>query len=220
MYHYVYAVTNLLDRKVYVGKHSTDDLDDDYMGSGKLLFRAIAKYDLENFRKDILGFFDSEIDALDVERRLVTEEFVSRNDTYNLIPGGKGGWHHTNIENDRNRSNKQKAAQITWKKIRSNTDMLRRRHETSSNALRKNNELGLCGSAGGLNSSGFTGMQHTSFSKEKMSKAASERTGERNSQFGTVWIHHEDFDSPRKVKLDDFCDWSEQGWKRGRKKNN
>lgn len=92
MQHYVYAVTNLLDGKVYVGKHSTDNLDDGYMGSGKLVSRAISKHGLENFRKDILGFFDTEVEALDVERQLVTEEFVSRDDTYNLIPGGHGSF--------------------------------------------------------------------------------------------------------------------------------
>ena len=50
-FNYIYLITNTLNNKIYVGKHSTDNLDDGYMGSGKIIIRAIKKYNKENFTK-------------------------------------------------------------------------------------------------------------------------------------------------------------------------
>jgi len=43
-YNYVYVTTNLINGAQYVGDHSTNNLNDDYLGSGKYLFRSIKKY--------------------------------------------------------------------------------------------------------------------------------------------------------------------------------
>lgn len=40
-YYTVYKITNAVNGKVYIGKHETDDLNDDYMGSGKLIRAAV-----------------------------------------------------------------------------------------------------------------------------------------------------------------------------------
>ena len=53
MTHYVYQITNLINNKKYIGKHS-GELNDSYLGSGENVKNAIKKYGKENFRKDIL----------------------------------------------------------------------------------------------------------------------------------------------------------------------
>lgn len=91
MYNYLYKITNLVNGKIYIGVHKTNNLDDGYMGSGKYLKLAFDKYGIDNFQKDILMFFPTYKDALEEERKIVTLEFVSRDDTYNLKEGGYGG---------------------------------------------------------------------------------------------------------------------------------
>ena len=53
MYHYLYKITNKINNKIYIGIHSTDNLEDGYMGSGKAILRAINKYGKDKFTKDL-----------------------------------------------------------------------------------------------------------------------------------------------------------------------
>ena len=92
MHYIIYKITNKIDGKIYIGKHKTSFIQDSYMGSGKLILRAISKYGIENFEKEILFQFDNEADMNSKEAELVTEEFCLREDTYNLSLGGNGGW--------------------------------------------------------------------------------------------------------------------------------
>jgi hypothetical protein len=46
-YYIVYKITNLLNNKYYIGVHSTDDLNDGYLGSGRQIKEAI-KINLES----------------------------------------------------------------------------------------------------------------------------------------------------------------------------
>jgi len=53
-------ITNKVNGKRYIGCHKTDDVDDGYMGSGKLIRRAIKKYGSENFAKEVLATFKND----------------------------------------------------------------------------------------------------------------------------------------------------------------
>lgn len=70
-YYGLYRITNLLNGKMYVGKHITKDLNDRYMGSGLILKRAIKKYGRENFRKEWLMFCEDEDELNYMERVFV-----------------------------------------------------------------------------------------------------------------------------------------------------
>ena len=93
MYHYLYKTTNNVNNKIYIGIHSTSNLDDGYLGSGVNLKRAFKEYGRENFTKEILEYFDDR-ELLDLrEQEIVNAEFVCREETYNLKTGGHSGQH-------------------------------------------------------------------------------------------------------------------------------
>lgn len=92
MYYTVYRITNNINGKFYVGKHQTRNLDDGYMGSGKILKLAIQKYGIENFTKEILFVFGNEEEMNAKEKELVSLGEGS----YNLCSGGQGGFGYVN----------------------------------------------------------------------------------------------------------------------------
>ena len=93
----VYKTTNIINNKIYVGVHETYDLNDSYIGSGGYFLRAVKKYGLENFKKDILYVFDNKKEMLEKEKEIVNEDFIKRRDTYNVILGG--GFHTGGLVN-------------------------------------------------------------------------------------------------------------------------
>lgn len=76
--------------------HKTNNLNDNYLGSGKALRAAIKKYGKKNFLKEILFIFDNEIDMKNKEKELVSENICLSRDNYNLCEGGKGGFGYIN----------------------------------------------------------------------------------------------------------------------------
>lgn len=96
MFYLIYQIRNKVNGKIYIGKHKTDNKDDDYMGSGKYLKAAQSHYGIENFEKIILFECFSEEEMNRKEAELVNQEFIDRDDTYNIILGGDGGWSYVN----------------------------------------------------------------------------------------------------------------------------
>jgi hypothetical protein len=84
----IYEITNNLNGYTYIGQHSTNKLDDNYMGSGRAITDAYNKYGKSNFTKRILFVYDNfeEMDAKEIE--LVTREYVLQENTYNMMEGG------------------------------------------------------------------------------------------------------------------------------------
>lgn len=91
MYYTIYETTNKVTGKKYIGKHITEKLDDDYLGSGLYLKKSIKKYGRENFDKKILFVFDNENDMNRKEKELVNQKIIDDQNYYNISLGGQGG---------------------------------------------------------------------------------------------------------------------------------
>lgn len=91
MKYFIYKTTNILNSKYYIGCHQTKNLDDGYLGSGKLLRKAIRKYGKENFKFEILCYAETKEEMFTLEKEFVTENLVKDPLSYNLKLGGSGG---------------------------------------------------------------------------------------------------------------------------------
>ena len=87
-YHYFYKIINLINGHFYYGIHSTNNLNDNYFGSGVRLGKAIKKYGKNNFEKIILKFFDNREELEQYEKLIVNEILVKENNCYNIAIGG------------------------------------------------------------------------------------------------------------------------------------
>lgn len=91
-YNYVYITTNVITKKQYIGDHSTNDLNDGYLGSGRpYLKRSIKKYGKQHFKKEILEFFDTKEEAFDAQEKYINEYNTLNPNGYNISPKGGNG---------------------------------------------------------------------------------------------------------------------------------
>jgi hypothetical protein len=93
MHYIIYKTTNIVNGNFYIGAHKTKRIDDDYLGSGVLLKKAIKKYGKRNF-------IDTSEEMYNKEKEL-TEQFLQDPLCYNLNIGGKGGWDYINSDETR-----------------------------------------------------------------------------------------------------------------------
>ena len=56
-YYTIYSVTNNINGKIYIGKHQTKNIEDGYMGSGRLIREAIEDIEEQIDPLDVEAFF-------------------------------------------------------------------------------------------------------------------------------------------------------------------
>lgn len=209
-YYYLYKITNQVNGKIYIGVHQTNNLDDDYMGSGTLLKRAKDKYGLENFTKEILQQFDSQEEMYSEEAVLVDREFILREDTYNISEGGNcvgfaacsrggivGGRKTGHINGKKNYKQK-----IGWFSDKGKENL--KKYLISEENLFKLIEM-----RKNANS------EETKTKRQETYKRVKHQQGNKNSQFGTMWIT--DGIVSKKINKEGAIP---DGWKKGRKQKN
>ena len=205
MFYTIYKITNKLDDKFYIGMHKTSNLDDGYMGSGKLIKRAIQKHGIENFTKEILHMFDNEEDMKNKEKELVTISEMS----YNLCDGGHGGFGYINRDESLRIEKNKKARKITNEKYK---DKLGEWGSKGATARYKKHGVNQNWLDAGRTS--FLGKKHSQDTKQKISKANKQMVGEKNSQYGTCWITNGQ--ENKKIKKEDLDIWLNRGYYKGR----
>lgn len=209
MYYLVYKITNIINGKIYIGVHTTSDINDSYMGSGKRLKYAQKKYGIENFEKEILHIFVNSDDMFEMEATLVNVAFVSRDDTYNIGLGGKQPLDFINEHSHNNKGNHRKTGNYGFKltSIDRTTKKYRNNLSKGVRAFYAN---------GGVNP--FKGKKHTIETKNLIGAINSlKQQGKNNSQYGTCWIYSMKSKVSKKIKLADLDKWLNDGWNKGRK---
>lgn len=88
-HNYFYKITNKINGHFYYGIHSTDNLKDNYKGSGNRLHKAYKKYGIENFKKEILKFFETREELAAYEKEIVDESLIKNKNCYNVQQGGE-----------------------------------------------------------------------------------------------------------------------------------
>lgn len=103
MKYIVYKTTNKVNNYIYIGVHKTanPDIFDGYIGCGvnikipytyehsKTKFQqAVKEFGFSNFYRETLAIYDTPEEAYELEGIIVNEDFLSRNDVYNMILGG------------------------------------------------------------------------------------------------------------------------------------
>ena len=94
MLYTVYKTTNLVNGKYYFGVHRTEDPCDSYLGSGKVILKAIIKYGKQSFKKDVLFIYPTADQAFSKEKELVSA-FKGDPSCYNIRDGGAGEFKRT-----------------------------------------------------------------------------------------------------------------------------
>lgn len=176
MLYLIYKTTNLINNKIYIGKHKTDNIDDDYLGSGTYFNNAVKKYGRENFQREILFECKSEEEMNQKEFEIVNQDFVNRSDTYNLKVGGDGGFDFINHNNLA-----RKGPISLWKKIKSNPKRLSEYLKYLKNINKKYRE------------------SLTEEDKKQLSQMISKGLKEYYKTHKSVWIGYHHKESTRKI---------------------
>jgi len=183
-YHFIYKTTNILSGKYYIGMHSTDNLDDGYLGSGKYLKRSINKHGKENHKIEILEYLDSREELAKREAEIVNLQEIAKKECMNLKVGGIGGWTSEMQKENAKKSNQRQA----W--LRINDPIWNQKiADNKSKALK---ESYLSGSRTKETFYNWLGKTHSTASIQKMKDhhaLTGRQKGENNSNFGMVWIH-------------------------------
>lgn len=197
--------------------HSTDNLQDGYIGSGKLLWRSIKKYGAEQHVCEVLEHLLSR-EALRLrETQLVNDKLLQDPMCMNLAVGGEGGWEHVNalLTQEHYQCAGLLGAHATAKSYWSTIAARKKRSE----------DLKADYASGARRASGCS-LRHAEMTERaKQPQAISRRKatyaerkhqqGIANSSFGTRWVHKDGV--VKKVKLERLDASIADGWLLGRK---
>ena len=217
MLYLIYKITHIETGKHYIGAHKTNDTDDGYMGSGLYIKRAVAKYGIDSFTKDILFVFDNEEDMWNKERELVNEDFLLIANTYNIKLGGNGGFTTKEAKNGRIKTNQtleenygEEWRSIIGKKGKQKMDTVLLEKRKTDPTLGKP-------TAAIQQQANRASLSEESRQKRINTMAANGHgKGEKNNQFGKMWIHNPTTLENKTINKDYSIP---DGWIKGRRIN-
>lgn len=170
------------------------------------LFR---KYGKRQFKKEILEYCSSDLELREKEALYVNQKFIEREDTYNLY---KGGGYDKSLD----------YSEVGQRRYSYHLYKMKNKeyHDSFCNSVKISMSTPevRCRISEGIKlhieqyGSWWSGKKHKEETKLKIGKANSiSQRGERNSQYGTMWIT--DDKTSLKIKVGDKIP---EGWRKGR----
>ncbi len=205
-YHFIYKTINIINNKFYIGMHSTDNLNDGYVGSGTRLWYSINKYGRENHRLEILEFHETRIILKEREKNLVNEDLLKNPMCMNIKIGGEGGLNGLSQESIK----KIRKGASDFMKMKWNEPEFRNMcSQRSIIKMKENHRLGK------MRYDTFIGKSHSEETRELMKVVHKGMgIGSTNSQFGTCWITKCGVN--KKINNNDLSLYISDGWCKGR----
>lgn len=230
MYGYIYKTTNLVNNKIYIGQKKSDIfLGNRYLGSGKLLRRAVNKYGEENFKVELIEEVELK-DDMDKREIFWISYYNATNSAigYNVSEGGNVnrtmvgennpfyGKHHT--EDTVIKIKKCNRGKIPWNKgltketdtrVKAYTENNKRRGERVKNTVWINNtKISKMVSKSDLDyflNSGWV-----------IGRLPLPKESYKNLALGKIRINNGDCE--KNIHKEELSNYLELGWKRGRLK--
>jgi len=206
-YNYIYKTTCDVTGKYYIGMHSTDDLNDGYMGSGKRLWYSFNYHGKNNHSIGILEWYDTRKELKEREKELVNEDLLKEDLCMNLKTGGDGGFVN---EKHRQKFMDSKVGTTNFvNRFKEDEEFKDKIVKTLRDGYKKAHLEGK------LNVPKRVIRIISEETKQKMSETSKGMgVGKTNSQYGTYWITKDG--SNKKIKKEDLNGYIEEGWVKGR----
>lgn len=186
------------------------------MGSGVNIHRAIEKYGIKNFKKEILFECKDEYEMAEKEAEIVNEEFLKRDDVYNIAKGGYLGG--TLSLRNYTKEDLKNWGKLGAKRLKDKLDSDPKFRKNWYEKLVRTSQSPEAKAKRAAHPGSFTGRKHSKETKQKISEISRENNfqkGINNSQFNTCWINN--LKENKKIKVEELNFWLDQGWIKGRK---
>ena len=232
-YHFIYKTTNLLSGKYYIGMHSTDNLNDGYLGSGKYLKRSLKKYGKENFKIEKIKFFDDRHKLIEGEKVFVNQILLNEPMCMNLREGGSG----TSLGTERSEETKKRMSEHSSKTYEERVGKKRAKEWSK----RKSKSLKDYYEKNGVSDLTRTKLSEShkgqiAWNKDKKTGLIPWNKNKTGSMTGTgcgvksgnipwnkgqktnlCWIFNENIKKTKQIPLTELNDFINLGWEKGRK---
>ena len=208
-YHYIYKTTCIVNGKYYIGMHSTDSLNDGYLGSGKRLWRSINYHSKDKHKKVILEFCVDREELKKREKEIVTKELLLEELCMNLQIGGGGGFidynHMIKVSKSGNEAFLKKMEDSSYREYFSKklSESNKKQYEDGRRERKYFYD--------------WKGKNHTDESKLKISESKKGKyCGEKNSVYGRKWMSKKG-EPPKMIKQEEIDNHLLEGWIFGKK---
>lgn len=107
-FHFIYKTTCLVTNRYYIGMHSTDDMNDGYLGSGRFIRNSIKHHGEKNHQREVVEMCESRDALRKREEEIIDENMLKDKMCMNLIVGGGRSGDFTDFTTTRERMSRAK----------------------------------------------------------------------------------------------------------------